>query len=182
MAIVRRLRSTRHGPLLAVALVFGTVVVAVAYRTIARAAARVECPQAPKALLLVDTTQHALALCEDGRAVETFAVRLGRAGTGKSREGDQKTPLGAYSIGEPRVSGSYGTFVPVNYPTVEQARAGYTGGAIGVHGPDRRVRWAGFLVNAFDTTDGCVGIATDGEMTRIAEWVRRRGAKDVVLN
>ncbi len=42
------------------------------------------------------------------------------------------------------------------------------------------MRWLGALVNLFDTTDGCVGIATDSEMGAIAEWLRRHPA-DVVL-
>lgn len=90
-------------------------------------------------------------------------------------------PLGAYSLGEPRASVPYGIFVPVDYPTPEQRRAGFTGGAIGVHGPDRRVRWAGVFVNLFDTTDGCVGIATDDEMSRIAAWVRARKVRAIVV-
>jgi murein L,D-transpeptidase YafK len=155
--------------------------ICVAYRTIARASTTVECPGAPTPVIFVDTNQHTLALCDDGKGIETFTVRLGRNGTGKNREGDGKTPLGAYSIREPRPSPAYGLFMPVGYPTAEQRRAGFTGGAIGVHGPDRRVRWAGPLVNLIDTTDGCVGIATDKEMDRIALWVRTRKVKDIVL-
>lgn len=76
---------------------------------------------------------------------------------------------------------SYGIFVPVGYPTPEQRRAGFTGGAIGVHGPHRRVRWAGVFANLLDTTDGCVGIATDDEISRIAAWVRARKVRTIVV-
>lgn len=165
-------------------VVLGAAVVAaigVVHRGDARAAAKVECPSAPKALLFVDTSSHVLATCEDGRATSTFSIRLGRNGTGKTREGDGKTPLGTYGLGDPRASAQYGIFVPIHYPTPEQRRAGYTGGAIGVHGPDRRLRWAGALVNLFDTTDGCVGIATDDEMSRIATWVRARKVQTIVV-
>jgi murein L,D-transpeptidase YafK len=124
------------------------------------------------AAVVVETSRHELYLCEAGRAKETFGVRLGSKGVGKRREGDKKTPLGQYGLGAPNASSDYGTFVPIGYPTEAQRREGYTGSAVGVHGPDRRIKWAGALVNAFDTTDGCVGIATDDEMNRVATWLR----------
>lgn len=56
-----------------------------------------------------------------------------------------------------------------------------TGGSIGVHGPDRMVRWMGSLVNTFDSTSGCIGIATDDEMAKIAAWVTSASAKTIEL-
>lgn len=116
---------------------------------------------------------HMLHLCEIGRSAAAFGVRLGKNGLGKRRSGDGKTPLGTYPLGQPRASQRYGMFIPVGFPTPAQKRQGYSGGAVGVHGPDRRVRWLGRLVNTFDTTDGCVGLATDEDMNRITTWVRR---------
>ncbi len=123
-----------------------------------------------------------MALCENGKETGTFAVRIGKHGTGKSREGDGKTPLGRYALGEPRASVHYRLFVPIEYPTPEQRKLGFTGGAVGVHGPDRRVRWLGALVNTFDTTDGCIGLATDGEMQTVANWVREHRVKEIVIH
>lgn len=37
-------------------------------------------------------------------------------------------------------------------------------------------------MNTFDTTNGCVGIATDEEMERIAAWVRRTHAATIVVS
>lgn len=157
----------------------------VACGAIPRAASAIDCPSGAstgaKPILLVETSKHALTLCEAGNSVETFSVRIGKNGTGKTREGDGKTPLGLYGLGEPRPSAAFGTFVPVDYPTADQRSAGYTGGAIGVHGPHRGVRWAGSLVNLFDLTDGCVGIATDAEMDRIADWIRAHQAHAILL-
>jgi L,D-peptidoglycan transpeptidase YkuD (ErfK/YbiS/YcfS/YnhG family) len=131
------------------------------------------CNGAPTAgAVVVETSRHELTLCEGSRAKESFGVRLARNGVGKRREGDKKTPLGRYALGAPNASSDYGTFVPIGYPTEAQRREGYTGSAVGVHGPDRRIKWAGALANAFDTTDGCVGIATDEEMNRLATWLR----------
>ncbi len=143
----------------------------------------VDCPSSRHAIVVVDTGKHTMALCESGtrNAERTFTVRIGSQGTGKSREGDEKTPLGTYRLGSPRASATYGIFVPIEYPTPDQRKAGFTGGAVGVHGPGRSVRWLGPFVNTFDTTDGCVGIATVPEMRAVATWIHEHGARDIVI-
>lgn len=132
-------------------------------------------------VVLVDSSRRTLALCDGGRPVERFTVRLGSGGTGKRASGDKKTPLGTYALGAPRPSASYGTFVPIGYPTEAQRLEGLTGGAIGVHGPDRRVRTLGPLLNLLDTTDGCVGLATDAEMGRVRAWVDAHRPRTIEL-
>jgi murein L,D-transpeptidase YafK len=129
----------------------------------------------------VDLDEHQLTLCEQGKVVETFGVRLGRGGIGKTRSGDGKTPTGTYPLGTPRPSKRYGMFIPIGYPTADQRKRGFTGGAVGVHGPDRRVKWLGRLVNSFDTSDGCVGLAKDDEMETIARWIRKASAHTIEL-
>lgn len=136
---------------------------------------------APDARIVVQLKEHVLLLCEKGKVSGTFGVRLGSGGTGKSREGDKKTPVGEYGLGEPRPSKSFGTFIPIGYPTAEQRKAGFTGGAVGVHGPHRWMGWLGSLVNTFDSSDGCVGVATDAEIERISGWVRTTSAKIIEL-
>jgi murein L,D-transpeptidase YafK len=125
--------------------------------------------------------KHELHLCKDRQSAKTFGVRLASKGLGKTRTGDEKTPLGRYSLEAPRPSKRYGVFVPIGYPTAEQRKRGFTGGSVGIHGPDRRVRWLGRINNWFDTTDGCIGIATDDEMKDIAEWLRKNGARSIVI-
>lgn len=122
-----------------------------------------------------------MGLCENGTQAGTFAVRIGKHGTGKSRDGDGKTPLGRYALGQSRASVAYGLFVPVGYPTADQRRLGFAGGAIGIHGPNRRVRWLGAFVNTFDTTDGCIGIATDAEMQTVSNWIDVHRAQEIVI-
>jgi murein L,D-transpeptidase YafK len=147
----------------------------------ARATDPLDCGAARSAFVLVDTTSHRLGLCQGGRSSETLSVRIGRGGVGKHDEGDGKTPLGRYGLGEPRPSELFGTFVPIAYPTPEQRAAGFTGGAVGIHGPNRRVRWLGRAVNWFDTTEGCVGLATDDEIERVASWIGRQHAVEVLI-
>jgi hypothetical protein len=127
----------------------------------------------------VGSATHRLSLCDAGAVVASFSVRLARKGIGKTIAGDGKLPFGTYALGGPRPSKQFGIFIPIGYPTPEQAAQSYTGGSIGVHGPGRGVRWLGHLVNLFDTTDGCVGIATDDEMKRIAEWVVSHRARNI---
>lgn len=136
---------------------------------------------AADARIVVETGPHRLVLCEREREIGAFSVRLGRGGVGKTAEGDGKTPLGTYPLGEPRKSDRYGIFIPIGYPTPDQRRRGFTGGDVGVHGPHRSVRWLGSLVNSFDSSNGCVGLATDGEMATITAWVRSARAQTIEL-
>jgi murein L,D-transpeptidase YafK len=136
---------------------------------------------APDTRVVVDLAKHTLVLCEKDKARGTFSVRLGRGGIGKTREGDGKTPIGTYTLGEPRPSNRYGTFIPIGFPTEEQKKMGYTGSAVGVHGPARWVKWMGSLVNTFDSSDGCVGVARDAEIEEIASWVRAASVRTIEL-
>jgi len=137
--------------------------------------------QGTASYLHVDTAAHRLWLCDDATAERSYDIRLGKGGVGKTREGDGKVPLGTYGLGAPRPSVEYGTFIPIKYPTREQRALGYTGSAVGVHGPNRDLRWLGGLINVFDTTDGCVGLATDDETSALASWVTSKNAAIIEL-
>jgi murein L,D-transpeptidase YafK len=113
--------------------------------------------------------------------VGVYSVYLGRGGVGKRREGDGKVPLGRYKLGVPRASEKYGTFIPIGYPTDVQRKKGYTGSAVGIHGPPRAFKWLGAILRWFDTTEGCVGLATDEEIERIAAWIRKTKAQYVEI-
>ena len=133
--------------------------------------------------VVVDTRAHQMHLCNAGKVEGTYAVALGMKGVGKQREGDSRTPLGRYGLGPPRASKSFHIFVPVGYPTAAQARLGFTGGAIGIHGPPRgysTLAELAMLVSR-DWTAGCIAVATDAEIESIAAWVRKQEVKDVRL-
>ncbi len=167
---------------LRIALALAVVAIGIAACTsLAPKPGAVSCPAEKQALIVVNTITHTLALCENGHAAGTFTVRLGSNGTGKSREGDGKTPIGRYGLAEPWPSQNFGTFALVEYPTAEQRSRGFTGSAIGVHGPHRLERVLGSFVNTFDSTDGCIGIATDDEMKRVVDWMGRRGATQILI-
>jgi hypothetical protein len=129
----------------------------------------------PGTFVAVDSRARRLALCAGGAVEESFPVALGTGGLGKTRAGDNRTPLGPYPLGAPRPSHQFGTFIPVGYPTAAQARVGFTGSAIGIHGPARAFLWAGRANTAVDWTAGCIAVGSDGEIGRIAAWVRAHG-------
>jgi murein L,D-transpeptidase YafK len=136
------------------------------------------CPAA-RTLVQVDTTAGVLSLCQAGAEVRSFRVAIGRSGVGKRREGGGKTPLGEYPLRAPRQSGRYHMFIPVDYPTQEQSRQGYTGSAIGVHGPHVAFSWLGHSTAWVDWTLGCMAVGTHGEIEHIAEWVKKAGANQI---
>ena len=122
--------------------------------------------------VVVDVHVRSLWLCELGATQAHYPVALGRGGTGKRTRGDRKTPLGSYALGEPRLSDRFGVFIPVSYPTAAQRRRGFTGGEIGIHGPQRRFEWAGSWNTYVDWTDGCIALATLDEAMEVATFVR----------
>lgn len=134
--------------------------------------------------ILVDTSTRVLTLCERGKVAATYPVAIGGGGVGKEQEGDGKTPLGTYPLGAPRRSRAYDTFIPIGFPTAAQRERGVTGGAIGIHGPDRRLRALGRVAVALGWTRGCVAVSSDVEVRSIARWVsvnRARGSLSIQI-
>ncbi len=138
---------------------------------------------AAETAVVVDTSAHRLHLCARGAAERTFAVALGANGVDKRRAGDNRTPLGTYPLGTPRASANFHRFVPVAYPTATQARAGFTGSAIGIHGPPRGLEGAARLqaLVATDWTAGCIAVATDDDIEAIVRWLDTHGVRIVRL-
>jgi murein L,D-transpeptidase YafK len=130
-----------------------------------------------EAAILINTKKHRLLLCWEHTTVGTYGVAIGKGGTPKRKRGDNKTPLGSYALGKPRPSKRYGTFIPVGYPTWKQRNRGYTGSAIGIHGPDRSFAWLGPLTILSDWTQGCIAVGTDDSIEKIAAWVEKNDVK-----
>jgi murein L,D-transpeptidase YafK len=131
--------------------------------------------------VLVLADAHRLKLCQDGSTVATHRVALGRGGVDKRREGDARTPLGTYPLGRPGRSSEFHRFIPVGYPTEAQRHAGYTGSAIGLHGPSRGVRRLGRLTTWVDWTAGCIAVGADGDIEEIASWVHRSRVRTITI-
>ena len=133
--------------------------------------------------IVIDTRAHQMHLCREGENDRTYIVALGIRGVGKQHQGDNRTPLGKYVLAPPRASRDFHTFIHVGYPTPAQARLGFTGSAIGIHGPPRgwqSVAELAMLVTR-DWTAGCIAVATDEEIEQVAAWVRKHAVKEVRL-
>ena len=130
-------------------------------------------------VVLVEAGRHVMSLCEGGRQIQAFRVAIGPAGSGKRLEGDGKVPLGRYSLAAPVASRAYHLFILVGYPTREQRRAGYTGSAVGIHGPPRCCQ--GPTSTDTDWTLGCVAVGTDEEIEAVAKWLRHEKAAEVLI-
>jgi murein L,D-transpeptidase YafK len=115
--------------------------------------------------ILVDVERSRLYVFRnvDGmpQRVIDFYTTIGKRGSEKAREGDQKTPLGVYhitsAVAKERLTDFYGPGAfPINFPNDVDRRLGRTGSGIWIHGtpPDTYSRppWA---------SDGCVVLTND---------------------
>jgi len=93
--------------------------------------------------IVVDTSKSTLYLYEnvDGapRYVENFYISVGKKGSDKNSEGDQKTPLGVYFINSHlsrnQLTDFYGSGAyPLSYPNEWDTRQGRNGHGIWLHG------------------------------------------------
>ncbi|HBG91891.1 MAG TPA: hypothetical protein DDX12_00265 [Nitrospiraceae bacterium] len=131
--------------------------------------------------LLVDTKQHKMWLCQESKPVGEYKVAIGKGGINKIKQGDNKTPLGEYTLGIPRPSSRFGTFIPIGYPTQEQISRGYTGSDIGVHGPYRFFKWHGNSTAWPDWTRGCIAVGTDRAISEVARWIKTRKVARIII-
>ena len=107
-------------------------------------------------------------------------------GIDKTREGDLRSPTGSYSLGSPRKSyRDYappgGMFIPVGYPRTDQVAAGFTGGAIGIHGPARMAAWLGSFLTLINWTEGCIVVSSDAEMDEIIAWMGATKVRRILI-
>jgi murein L,D-transpeptidase YafK len=116
-----------------------------------------------KHALVVDSRRSRLYVFEnlDGRPhyVADYYVTLGKRGIDKTREGDQKTPIGVYhvtaNLPRQKLTDFYGAGAyPINYPNEWDKRLGRDGYGIWVHGtpPDTYSRPP-------RASDGCIVLA-----------------------
>jgi len=122
--------------------------------------------------VLVDTSRSRLFVFanRDGepRYVTDFYVSLGKNGVEKRREGDQKTPIGVYTIvaAKQKLPEFYGPGAfPISYPNEWDRLHGRKGHGIWLHGtpPETYSRPP-------RATDGCVALTND-DLQRLARYV-----------
>jgi len=93
--------------------------------------------------IAVDAAKSRLYLFTNGPAglklTADYYVSVGKAGTIKSQEGDQRTPLGVYyitsNLDTKTLNDFYGAgAMPLNYPNILDIKRGKSGGGIWLHG------------------------------------------------
>lgn len=122
--------------------------------------------------IVVSTKAEMLYLCGSNRPVGAFVISIGKNGPGKFKQGDKKTPIGRYTVGEPRPSSKFHMFIPIGYPTDGQKKLGFTGGDLGIHGPWKPFRRLGDLNTIINWTTGCIAVGSNREIEAISKWVR----------
>lgn len=139
------------------------------------------CAGIQKAVVIDTETEH-MWLCQSGSSVKDYAVAIGSGGRDKQKEGDNKSPLGRYSLGSPRPSGEgFHTFIPIDFPRQDQKEQGFTGGRIGIHGPPENWRWLGATTTWVNWTRGCIAVGSVREIVEVADWVRSNQVQEVIL-
>jgi murein L,D-transpeptidase YafK len=122
--------------------------------------------------LVVDTSRSRLFVyANDGgrpRYVTDFYISLGKNGVEKQREGDQKTPIGVYTIlsTKEKLPDFYGPRAyPLSYPNDWDKMHGRNGHGIWFHGTPSatysRPPWA---------TDGCI-VLTNDDLAKLTRYV-----------
>jgi L,D-transpeptidase YnhG len=133
--------------------------------------------------IAVDASRSRLYLFENTPAglnlVADYYISVGKAGTAKTVEGDQRTPLGVYYITsnlDPRsLKDFYGSgALPISYPNILDSKRGKTGSGIWLHGtpPNQFSRPP-------QATDGCVVLANP-DLKHIIDTVEVRSTPVVI--
>ena len=122
--------------------------------------------------LLIDTSRSRLFVYANDlgrpRYVTDFYISLGKNGIEKQREGDQKTPIGIYTMMalKDKLPDFYGPGAyPLSYPNEWDRINGRNGHGIWLHGTPSdtysRAPWA---------TDGCI-VLTNEDLARLSKYV-----------
>jgi len=125
---------------------------------------RVTLPQNIDNLIYVDTNKSRFYLFEirDHTLIKIFDeyASIGKNGSGKNFEGDKKTPLGVYTLGEKitqPLSDFYGEGAfPIDYPNVYDKLLNKTGHGIWIHGTPKDT-----YSRAPKSSDGCIVISNE---------------------
>ena len=141
--------------------------------------------QKTKHAIAVDASRSRLYLFENTATgmnlVADYYISVGKAGTAKTSEGDQRTPLGVYYITsnlDPKsLKDFYGSgALPISYPNMLDSKRGNTGSGIWLHGtpPNQFSRPP-------QATDGCVVLANP-DLQHIIHTVEVRSTPVVIAS
>jgi murein L,D-transpeptidase YafK len=141
--------------------------------------------QRSKHAIAVDASRSRLYLFENTPAglhlVSDYYISVGKAGTAKTTEGDQRTPLGVYyitsNLDRKSLKDFYGSgALPISYPNILDSKRGKTGSGIWLHGtpPNQFSRPP-------QATDGCVVLANP-DLDHIIHTVEVRSTPVIIAH
>lgn len=122
--------------------------------------------------VVVKKSDHTLQLYRGAELIRFYQVSLGPEPHGpKQREGDGRTPEGAYTLDYRKADSSFHRALHISYPLPKDSAVAKTqgvspGGLIMVHGIKNGLGFLGHLHTFIDWTDGCVAV-TDREIEEI---------------
>lgn len=126
----------------------------------------------PADKILIEKKERRLTLFSKGRVLKSYQIALGGNPNGpKERQGDNKTPEGAYVIDSRNKNSRYHLSLHISYPNEKDKKRAKElgvspGGDIMIHGIKNGFSWAGDLHTEVDWTKGCIAV-TDDEIEEI---------------
>jgi len=114
--------------------------------------------------LVIDKSERTLTLFWHGVPIKVYRVALGGDPVApKRRQGDERTPEGAYVVALRHENSEFHRALHLSYPNAEdraRARAERVspGGNIEIHGLRGGFDWVGSAHTLFDWTNGCVAV------------------------
>jgi murein L,D-transpeptidase YafK len=122
--------------------------------------------------VLVMKRDRTLTLMSGNQVLKVYKIALGGDPAGaKQREGDHKTPEGAYVLDRRNAKSKFYRSIHISYPNEKDRKRAQKmgvppGGDVMVHGLPNGFRWLGLIHRTHDWTDGCIAV-TDQEMDEI---------------
>ncbi len=127
--------------------------------------------------IIVYKAKRQLQLIQKGKILKTYKIALGSHPVGhKLKEGDGKTPEGAYKIIAKNTWSQFYLSLKISYPNTDdckQAKANKVnpGGDIMIHGLGKKFEFLGKIHTLYDWTQGCIAV-TNKEIKEIFNAVK----------
>lgn len=115
--------------------------------------------------VVVRKAARQLELYRGTELLRAYAVALGGAAEGpKQREGDERTPEGAFTLDYRKADSAFHRALHISYPSASESAAAKRqgvnpGGLIMVHGIRNGLGLIGRLHRLVDWTDGCIAVS-----------------------
>ncbi|MGA2233893.1 MAG: L,D-transpeptidase family protein [Terriglobales bacterium] len=127
--------------------------------------------------VVVYKQQRKLVLLSGEKEVRSYKIALGSQPVGpKIRQGDHRTPEGAYVLDGRNPDSHFYKAFHISYPNSKDVAAAKklgvsTGGDIMLHGLPKEYAWVGKAHTLYDWTDGCIAVSNE-EMDELWSLVR----------